>query len=333
MKTVFCQGGAVTSPTTTETLATESASHVHLSDHVEILRLLPSPIWAALEAHVRGGGGAVEEIRLRAGRCASLTVGGRNILTPVILSTGELRELLDRMCGGSPYAYSETIHQGYVTLPGGVRVGVAGLAACEGGRVIGVKTIHALNIRLPSRRRAVGKEIVDLLRRTVRETGHVGGILIYAPPGVGKTTLLRGIAASLAGGHEPWRTVIVDTRGELGFNCEGAELCLDVLSGYPRALGIEIATRTMGAQVILCDEIGDASEAAAMEAAHHGGVPLVATAHAGDLAELLCRTGIRRLHEARLFSVYVGIRRDGRGGFLYDVTQWEQAAKLLSALP
>ena len=253
------------------------------------------------------------------------------MITPVILSAMELRELLDRMCGGSPYAYSETIHQGYVTLSGGVRVGVAGLAACEGGRVIGVKTVHSLCIRLPCRHRAVGGEIADLLRQTVMQEGRAGGILIYAPPGVGKTTLLRGIAAELAGGCDPWRTVIVDTRGELGFEGEGTGLCLDVLSGYPRALGIEIATRTMGAQVILCDEIGDASEAMAMEAAHHGGVPLVATAHAGDLNELLHRTGIRLLHEARLFSAYVGIRRDGRGGFLYVVTRWEQATDVMAA--
>ena len=317
----------VTAPTAS---STEAVSPAPLAEHIALLRLLPPRVLAALEAHVRGNGGIVEEIRLRAGRCASLTVGGRNILTPVILSAGELRELLDRLCGGSPYAYSETIHQGYVTLSGGVRVGVAGLAACEGGQVIGVKTVHALNIRLPSRHRTVGKELAELLRHAKRCEGCTGGILIYAPPGVGKTTLLRGIAAELAGGCDPWRTVIVDTRGELGFEGDGVGLCLDVLSGYPRALGIEIATRTMGAQVILCDEIGDASEAAAMEAAHHGGVPLVATAHAGDLTELLCRTGIRRLHEARLFSAYVGIRRDGRGGFLYDVTRWEQAADVIA---
>ena len=325
MRTVFCQGSTLSVDNGSAPVAVEAAPPSSLSEHIELLRLLPPRVLSALERHLRGGGRTIEEIRLRAGRCASLTVGGRNILTSVILSAGELRELLDRMCGGSPYAYSETIHQGYVTLSGGVRVGVAGLATCEGGRVIGVKVIHALNIRLPSHHRAVGREMADLLRHTVTAEGCAGGILIYAPPGVGKTTLLRGMAAELAGGYNPWRTVIVDTRGELGFEGDGAGLCLDVLSGYPRALGIEIATRTMGAQVILCDEIGDASEAAAMEAAHHGGVPLVATAHAGDLAELLCRTGIRRLHEARLFSVYVGIRRDGRGGFLYDVTRWEQA--------
>jgi len=326
VRTVFCQGGAALSvgngaPTATAVEVPPAPS----PECIALLRLLPPRVLAALEAHLRGGGGVVEEIRLRAGRCASLTAGGQNILTSVILSAGELRELLDRMCGGSPYAYSETIHQGYVTLSGGVRVGVAGLAACEGGRVIGVKAIHALNIRLPCRGRAVGREIADLLRHTAAAEGHSGGILIYAPPGVGKTTLLRGVAAELAGGYDPWRTVIVDTRGELGFEGAGAGLCLDVLSGYPRGLGIEIATRTMSAQVILCDEIGDVTEAAAMESAHHGGVPLVATAHAGDITELLRRTGIRLLHEARLFSAYVGIRRDGRGGFLYDVARWEQA--------
>jgi stage III sporulation protein AA len=113
--------------------------------------------------------------------------------------------------------------------------------------------------------------------------------------------------------------VVVDTRGELGFDTEGRGLCLDILKGYPRARGVEIATRTLSAQVIICDEIGDTDEAMSMVSAHHGGVPLVASAHGGSLPELLRRTGIRLLHESGLFGAYVGIRRDGHGGFTYRV--------------
>jgi stage III sporulation protein AA len=231
------------------------------------------------------------------------------------------------MCGGSLYAYSQTIHEGYITLPDGIRVGVAGRAVCEEGRIIGVCEITGLCIRLPHIHRAVGGEICRLLRALNQGTSAPQGILIYAPPGEGKTTLLRGVAVGLAGGdgQAPLRTVAVDTRGELGFETEGRGLCLDILRGYPRSRGVEIATRTLSAQVILCDEIGDTEEALSLISAHHGGVPLIATCHGGSVTEILRKTGLRLLHEARLFGAYVGIRRDGRGDFTYRVTPWSRA--------
>ena len=301
--------------------------------------LLPAALTDELLSYAGIGGGVVEEIRLRAGREASLTVDGRNVMTTVVLTGGELTAILTHMCGGSLYAFDQTIREGYITLPEGIRVGVAGRAVCEEGRIIGVCEIASLCIRLPHVHRAVGREICRLLRGLNCGGTAPRGILIYAPPGEGKTTLLRGVAVGLAGGdgEPPLRTVVVDTRGELGFETDGRGFCLDVLRGYPRARGVEIATRTLSAQVILCDEIGDTEEALSLISTHHGGVPLVATAHGGTVGEILRRTGLRLLHEARLFGAYVGICRDGYGGFTYRVTPWERAENgdeaPLAALP
>ena len=257
----------------------------------------------------------IEEIRLRQGRRASVVVAGKNIILSTVLDSGEISSTLTGMCQGSLYAFSETINQGYISLPHGIRVGVCGRASCEGGRIIGVREITSLSIRIPSKIINAGDNICSLLD----EFDRVRGVLIFAPPGVGKTTLLRSVAKKLSSGERPRRTVVVDTRGELSFSNDSRELCLDVLSGYPRRDGVEIATRCLNAEVIICDEIGDYEEAMALVASHNCGVPLIASAHASSVEELLSRTGIRLLHEAGIFGAYVGISRAVGASFSYDV--------------
>ncbi|MBQ8408794.1 MAG: hypothetical protein IJY39_08020 [Clostridia bacterium] len=300
---------------------------VHIRPRRELAEEVPLSVLSALpyrlvdEIGRAWEGGAIEEIRLRRGRQASITLPTGNRMLATVLDGAEIEAVLTQMCSGSLYAYTDTIKQGYVSLSDGVRVGVAGRAASEGERVIGVHEITSLAIRLPHRTRRVGEPICDLIRRF----DLTRGVLIYAPPGVGKTTLLRGVIAVLSSGKNPLRTAVIDTRGELSFSADGAKSCLDVLSGYPRRLGIEIATRTLSAQVIVCDEIGDYEEAMALVSSHNCGVPLIASAHASGVGELLSRTGIRLLHEARIFGAYVGIKRSGNMDFAYDVCLWEDA--------
>ena len=293
---------------------------------------LPAPLAAALYrciGQLPVGVGEPEEIRLRAGRYVALTVGGENHITELRLDGNDLSEILSALCEGSLYAYSQEIAQGFLTLPDGIRVGVAGRVACEDGHVLGLRSVTGLCIRLPHAHRAVGGRLVRMIRDSLA-AGSPRGLLVYGAPGVGKTTLLRGVAVGLASPPAPLRTVLVDSRAELCYDTADPGLCLDVLIGYPRALGVEIATRTLSAQVILCDEIGSCAEAMSLTEALHGGVPLVASAHAATCSELLHRTGLRLLHEARLFSAYVGLERDGLGGFRYRITSWEAAEDLLS---
>lgn len=279
--------------------------------------LLPYRLTDAVRFAVRDRGlGIIEEIRLRRGRCASLTVGGKNIPLDVVLTGREMDDLLNSLCDGSLYAFSDTISRGYITLDGGVRAGVCGRAAYEGGRIIGISEVSSIVIRIPNKSPPVGEEIC----RLVRSMGLTRGVLIYSPPGVGKTTVLRGVAAALSSGVDPLRVAVVDTRGELAAGLESKLCAADILSGYPRREGIEIAARTLSAQVIICDEIGGTAEADAIMNVHNCGVPLIASAHAADLTELMKKPGIAMLHRSRCFGAYAGLTRAPGRAFTYNYT-------------
>ena len=263
----------------------------------------------------------IEEIRLHCGRRATLTSSGRNIPTQSVLTREEIDRTLTRLCEGSVYAFRDTIAEGYIGLRGGVRVGVCGRAALSGGKICGVYDIDTLVIRIPHPSPPLGAEIAELIRKAE----FTGGVLIYSPPGVGKTTLLRSLAKILSSGERAVRVSVIDTRGELGYSMGEPSLCLDLLSGYPKHIGISIASRTLSPQVIICDEIGNRLEAEAICEAQGCGVPLIATAHAANVRELLGRSGIGMLHKSGCFSVYVGLSRRGEFGFSYDICPREDA--------
>ena len=291
---------------------------------VSLRRFLPESLLREIE--VGGASYDIEEIRLRAGGEVALTTSRGNLFLHKILDQREIAEILANMCGHSLYAYSDMINNGYVTLEGGVRVGVCGRAAVEDERVIGVYAISSMNIRIPGDIRGVGGEVCRLLR----EMTSSRGVLIYSAPGVGKTTLLRSVARTMGSGENAVRVAVIDTRGEIACFPDMHSAAIDVLSGYPKGIGIEIAARTMNAQLMVCDEIGEEREIRSILYAQNCGVPLLASAHGDNVEGLLQRRGIAELHRAGVFGAYVKIsRRQGSREYDYKITTSEEADDIL----
>ncbi len=278
--------------------------------YIQNFALLPPALRKVLPEHLteavcRSGAPLAEELRLYAGRICTITAQGKNYDTSVILSAAELEAILLKLCRGSLYAYSQSINRGYFTPFPGLRVGVCGHAAIEHGRVIGVRDVTSLVLRIPHGMILPADDVLAAIR------SHRRGVLLFSPPGVGKTTMLRSIAAAAASPRYRMRTVVVDSREEIGWGLDGKDLLLDILMGYPRDKGIEIALCSLGAELILCDEISTEEDALSILSAAGCGVPIVASTHGGTLDEIFSRPTIQRLHASGVFGSYVRLRREG----------------------
>lgn len=298
-----------------------------------LCEVLPPHLCSEIERFIPTGCGvsdlALEEIRIRSGRNVYLTLGRaadkQNFATDTIISSDEISQIFEKMCDGSLYTYNESIVKGYISIGEGIRVGVCGRASIESGRILGVYNISALNIRIPRGIIELSSELFCPIRECVRR-GE--GVLVYSPPAEGKTTLLRSLCVMLSGGERPMRVALVDSRDELGFLPDLHKLSTDVLTGYPKAEGISIATAFMNPEVIICDEIGSPDEAKAIASAQNCGVPLIASAHGDDVLSVLRRPSMRALHDAYAFGLYVGIRIAHNTGFSYVFHSREEAERL-----
>ena len=253
----------------------------------------------------REGMGGLNEIRIRRqGRCSVLH-GGRLISLAYRPSARQTEEILSGMLGGALYSHRDSIASGYISLAGGVRVGVVGCARYEDGRLVGVSDIRSLIIRIPTGICHFASLIHSIF------TERAGrGMLIYSPPGVGKTTALRSLTSRLAEGKRGARICVIDERCE--FSVEECSRCgIDLFRGYKRSDGMNIALRTMAPDVIAVDEIGGRAEAEDMLDSLNSGVKIIATAHASSLEELKRRRSIEPFFEYGIFDRFVGIYNEG----------------------
>lgn len=195
----------------------------------------------------------------------------------------------------SPWS-AETVSQGYITAPGGHRIGICGIAVYKNGEFSGIRQVTSLCIR-------VARDIPGVYIGAEER----GSLLILGAPGWGKTTLLRDYVRSRA---RKETVGVVDERGELfpqGFE-RGRRM--DVLTGAGKAEGIERLLRTMSPQCIAVDEITAAGDCNALCHAWGCGVKLVATAHAASIEEFCERPVYRPLVQQQIFDCCLILRQD-----------------------
>ena len=252
----------------------------------------------------RASEGDISEIRLRSQGLCAITVRGANAPLSVQMDDADIKDVFKRLCGGAVFAHREDLCRGFVSLGNGVRVGVCGRARYERDGVLGISEISSLVFRIPSGECSFAHALYGewLL--------HGGGMLICSRAGEGKTTAIRSLSRLIASGERPRRVVIVDERCEI--DADGySDAHVDVLRGYRRPLGVDIAIRTLSAEVLVVDEISSPDDSRAMLCALGAGVNVIATVHASSLSDAMRRSYVRELINGGLFDSACIIKRDG----------------------
>ena len=268
-----------------------------------LLPLLPAEL--ADELRELGLEGA-EELRIRVNRPTRLT-GCINHTLRFAPDSEACRDVLQRLCQQSLYAYAEELASCYMTLPGGFRVGIT-------GRMAGMDTDPHLvapmgfNIRLAREIHGCADGLMPIL---IGSSG-IQSTLLISPPGAGKTTMLRDAARQLS---EHGVTVcIADERRELAGCDNGMPTldvgpCTDVLEGCKKAKALRLMLRGMAPEVLVTDELAGPDDAEAIMDASGSGVQVLASAHASSLEDLRRRREIYALIEAGCFDNVVALRR------------------------
>ncbi len=197
----------------------------------------------------------------------------------------DAEKILESGMENSVYAYAEQLKYGFVTVDGGIRIGIAGEYVTQGGSVISVKDVTSLNIRIPH-------EIIgcaDNIFKTITQDG-LKSTLVFSPPGFGKTTVLRDLAR-LISTQLKLKVLIADERNEICGVTDGKTpfklgITCDYIRGANKRFVFENAVRTMGPQVIITDEIYGDGDIAALNFVAECGLIFIASSHISDADRL-----------------------------------------------
>lgn len=286
--------------------------------YYDAIRWLPKEISASLRNLSEQEASFVTEIRLRSDRplCAyarqkefifsqngPLSHEGEHAF---VITHAWITRCFLALCRYSVHSHSRALENGYLSLPGGHRVGISGSAFYLENGHLSVQNVTSINLRVA---RMGIRSSSEILRHTLQSMEN--GVILAGEPGSGKTTLLRTAIHVLS--EEGAQVAVVDERGELvpvgseGFVFPPPFHC-DVLSGYPKHIGMQHALRGLGPDVLVCDEVGSLDDIAAIKQAANAGVKLLVSIHGGNYNSLKRRPQFQALLKTGAFDQIVFLR-------------------------
>lgn len=239
----------------------------------------------------------IYEIRIKIGKPILVySKYGENIVN-YVPTKEDMKSLIQKISNYSLYAYEEDIRQGFITIKGGHRIGIAGECVMEKGEVKTIRNISSINIRVCSEVIGCSDKLIKYIYS--QKENRIFNTIIISPPKCGKTTILRDIARNISNGMNSIglygrKVAVIDERSEIGachFGIPQNDLGMrtDILDNCLKKEGMIMAIRSLSPEILICDEIGTKGDVEALLMAFNSGVNIITSIHGFTIEDLYKR--------------------------------------------
>ena len=284
----------------------------------EILRVLPVKIANEVKSFLLKD--SIQEIRIKVNKPVIINLSSKEVILNSIVTLDDIKQILVRVSNYSLYAYEEEIKQGYITIKGGHRIGIAGECVLSQGEVRTIRNISSLNIRICREVKGCSNEVMKF----ITENNRVFNTLIVSPPKCGKTTILRDIARNISNGMPinslmGKKVSIIDERSEIASCFNGVPqldvgIRSDILDNCLKKDGMIMAIRSLSPDILICDEIGTEGDMEALNMAFNSGVNIIVSIHGYSIEDIYRRRIFKDLLENSILDrIIVLSNKNGPG--------------------
>ncbi|WP_152658068.1 stage III sporulation protein AA [Oceanobacillus sp. CFH 90083] len=288
----------------------------------EILRLFPPSYQGRINDFVGHRWSQLQEIRVRIHQKIEFIFDSSVCwLDKPLPDKKEAVYILNQLSEYSLYRLEEELRNGFITIEGGHRVGIAGGIITADQKVKAIQPVSFFNIRIAKQK----KGCADMLMPYIYDGAYYHTMILGAPQS-GKTTMIRDICRQIASASDLNRSkkvTIVDERSEIAASIRGVPQHdiggrTDVLDACPKAEGMMMAIRTLSPDILIVDEIGTDKDVEAIIEASQAGVKVICTLHAGSMSDLYRRLSIQKILQESIFERFLLLGQGKRIGKLIN---------------